>query len=122
MAVDSDEAVSHQETQKAALDERLDRIGWALFLIMMGGLLLVPEGRVPQGTWLVGTGVIILGLIGVRCAKGIKISGFWAVIGVLALAAGVSDFLGVNLPLFPIFLILIGLAIVLDTFFGKKRA
>jgi hypothetical protein len=49
-----------QPAGRPALDRRLEGIGWALFLIMIGGLGLVPS--VPQGTWLVGTGLIMLGL------------------------------------------------------------
>jgi hypothetical protein len=49
---------------KRALDKRFEWIGWGLFLIMLGGLALVPNHLVPQGTWLVGTGLIMLGLNG----------------------------------------------------------
>ncbi|MFC1501963.1 hypothetical protein ACFL6A_00955 [bacterium] len=44
------------------MEQRLDAIGWGLFLIMIGGLWMVPEGSLPEGTWLIGTEIIIFGL------------------------------------------------------------
>lgn len=111
-----------QDAQKKALDKRLDALGWGLFLIMIGCLWLIPEESVPEGTWLIGAGVIILGLIGIRFLYGIKISGIWLVIGILALAFGISDFSGLNLPVFPILIILFGLSIVMKPLFKKTSS
>jgi hypothetical protein len=99
---------------KARLGRRLDGIGWALFLIMIGGLWLMPEGTVPEGTWLIGVGLIMLGISAIRSVGGIKVSWFTVVLGVIALATGASGFFGVNLPWFPILLILIGASIILE--------
>jgi hypothetical protein len=44
-------------SEKSSLNQRFEAIGWALFLIMLGGI-----GLVPEGTWLVGVGLIMLGL------------------------------------------------------------
>ena len=52
--------------QKLALNARLEAIGWALFLIWIGGLWLMPDERLPEETWLIGAGLIMLGLNGVR--------------------------------------------------------
>ena len=87
---------------------------------MIGGLWLIPDERVPEGTWLIGTGLIILGLVGIRFLYGIKISGFWVVLGILALAFGISDFLGLDLPVFAILLILVGASIILKPLLKKK--
>ena len=114
------QAASNQDTQKSALNKRLESIGWALFLIMIGGLWLVPDERVPKGTWLIGAGLIMLGLNGARYVSGIKMSGFTIVLGVLALAAGLGDFFGIDLPLLAILLILIGANIILKPLIKKK--
>ncbi len=97
-----------QDPAKKALDRQFDRMGWGLFLIMIGGLALVPGNAVPGGTWLIGAGLIMLGLNLARYMNGITMSNFSLVLGVIALLAGLSEFVGVNLPLFPILLILIG--------------
>ncbi len=120
MNKDEDQPQREQDVKKRALDKRLDSIGWGLFLVMIGGLWLAPEGLVPEGSWLIGTGVIILAMMGVRYLYGIKISGFWLVLGIVALAFGISDVFGLNIPVFPILLIIIGLSVVLTPFFKKK--
>ena len=109
------------QKQKDALDQRLDAIGWALFLIMIGGLWLAPEGLLPEGTWLIGTGVIILGLTLIRRSNGLAISGFWIFMGILALCTGLSSVFGLNLPVFPILLIIIGLSVILKPFLGREK-
>jgi hypothetical protein len=111
----------HEAVEKMALKRRLDGIGWALFLIMIGGLWLMPEGTVPEGTWLIGVGLIMLGVSAVRSLNGIKVSWFTVILGLIALASGVSDFFGVNLPWFPILLVLIGASIILEQVLAPDR-
>ena len=106
--------MNDQYEENKALDKRLDAIGWGLFLVMVGGLWLMPEGWVPEGAWLVGAGVIILGLNAVRYLNNIKVSGFWNFLGALALLSGITTFLGVDLPVFPILLILFGAGIIIN--------
>jgi hypothetical protein len=77
-----------QRAARPPLDRRLEGIGWALFLIMIGGIGLVPS--VPPGTWLVGTGLIMLGLNLARYLSGLRMSNFTVVLGVLALLLGVG--------------------------------
>jgi hypothetical protein len=107
MTVDPDRAA------KADLDRRLTSTSWALFLIMVGGLLLVPSSSLPPGSWLIGVGVIMLGLNVVRNLNGIRMSSVTTILGIVALIAGLGDFAGVDLPVFPILIILVGAAIIL---------
>jgi hypothetical protein len=101
-----------QDPTKKALDRRLENVAWALFLIMIGGIWLVPGNQVPEGTWLIGVGLIMLGLNAARYANGIKMSNFTIGLGILALLIGLGNFAGVDLPIFPILLILIGANII----------
>ncbi len=39
---------------KRRLDYRFKNIAWALFLIMVGGLWLLPIKIVPSGSWAIG--------------------------------------------------------------------
>jgi len=98
--------------QAGPLSQRLERIGWALFLIMIGSVTLLPDGLVPEGTWLVGTGLIMIALKVIRHFKGLPVNGFTNVLGLIALAVGVSSVTGVELPVFPVLLAAIGLQIV----------
>jgi len=112
--------LSDQDQQKMHLNKRLEAIAWGLFLIMIGGLWLLPDETVPEGAWLLGVGVIMLGLNGIRHLYGIKMSGFTIFLGIVALCIGISAFLGVDLAIFPILIILWGLSVVLEPFLKKK--
>jgi hypothetical protein len=116
----TDHPQENKHPEKKALDQRLDALGWGLFLIMIGGLWLAPEGTVPEGTWLVGTGVIILGLMLIRYVNGIKVNAFWLVVGVIALGFGISDVFGLDVPVLPILLIIIGVHILLKPLLRKQ--
>jgi hypothetical protein len=92
------------------LNQRLETISWGLFLIMLGGFALLKS--VPEGTWLIGAGVIMLGLNAVRLALGIRVSWFTVIVGTVALLSGLGSVSGVNIPVGPLLIILIGLAII----------
>ena len=119
MTNQDDQATSNQDTQRSALNKRLEAIGWGLFLIMIGGIWLLPDERVPQGTWLIGAGLIMLGINGIRYLKGIKMSGLTIVLGIIALFAGLGGLFGVK-PLVAVLLILIGASIILKPLIVKK--
>ena len=80
---------------------------------MIGILWMQPEGRLPEDTWLIGVGIIMLGLNGVRHLYGLKMSNFTIVVGVLALLAGIDDYLGFEVPILPIIIILLGISILI---------
>ncbi len=103
-------------------DRRLDEIAWGAFLAVMGGLLLVPEETLPRGLWLIAIGVILVGVNVARYLGHIKVKGFVTVLGVFALAAGVTALLGVQLPLFAILLIVVGGAILFRPLFRRPAA
>ncbi len=79
---------------------------------MIGGLWLVPDEMVHEGTWLMGAGLIMLGLNAAHCYTGIKMSRFSIALGIIALAIGLTDFFGLDLPLVPILIILFGASIM----------
>ena len=93
------------------LNRRLESISWGLFLIMLGGFALLKS--VPEGTWLVGAGVIMLGLNALRLLFGIRIGWTTVILGTVALLSGLGSVYGVSIPVGPLLVILIGLAIIL---------
>lgn len=103
-----------------AVSRRLDELAWALFLILIGAIWLLPAGTVPEGTWLVGAGLILLGISAVRSLKGIRMSGFAIVLGVLALVAGLGHLAGMKVPVFAILFIIIGASIIVRPLFAKR--
>jgi hypothetical protein len=38
----------------------LEAMGWGLFLIMVGGFVLIPGDQIPRGVWSIGVGLIML--------------------------------------------------------------
>lgn len=109
-----------EKTRRDALNRRLEGFGWATLLIIIGSVWLLPEGQVPHGSWLIAAGFILLGLNGIRCFNGIRMSGFSLIAGFIALTMGLAAFFGVKLPLFAIALIVIGAAILLKMMFEKN--
>jgi hypothetical protein len=100
---------------------RLDEISLALVLIMTGAMWLSPVTLLPEGSWLVGLGLIVLGLNAVRRLRGLEVSGFGIIIGLVALAAGIGRIIGRDLPIIPGLLIVLGAGLVLRAAAGGKR-
>lgn len=105
-------------TDKGDVGKRLDQIGWGIFLVMIGTIWLVPG--VPQGTWLIGAGILLLVVNAIRSRLGVPWSGVSVALGVFALAAGLGDFTGIKLPLFPICLVVIGATLILKPLISQK--
>ncbi|HVE58918.1 MAG TPA: hypothetical protein VNB22_18940 [Pyrinomonadaceae bacterium] len=99
---------------------RLEETGWALFLIMIGGLWLLPEGQLPSHIWLVGAGLIMLGINFARYFSGIKMSGFTVFLGVVALVAGAGGIFNLALPIFPALFIILGASLLMRALFKKQ--
>jgi hypothetical protein len=112
--------VSPEEHEKRALNKRLENAAWGLFLIMLGCIWLVPEEQIPQDAWLLGAGVILLGLNGIRFLKGIRPSGFTIFLGALGVLLGIGGLLGVDIPVVPILIILLGLSLVVGPLMKKR--
>jgi hypothetical protein len=110
----------HDRMNEGSLNRRLEEIGWALFLIMVGVLWLLPDDRVPPGMWLIGAGLIMLAVNAARYLKSVATSAFTVVLGLLAIAAGAVNFYGGNFPIFPVLLIVLGGSIILRPFTRRQ--
>jgi hypothetical protein len=101
-----------KDAAAAQLDRRLGDIGWGLLFMLTGLVWMVPAGQVPQGTWLFGVAVILVGINVVRHLKHVAVSGFSLVLGCLALLAAIGQLWRVDLPLLAICLLVIGASLV----------
>ena len=99
--------------------EKLEKIGWGLFLVMLGAIWLFPDSIVPEGTFMFGVGVILVGLNLMKYSKGYKVNGFTVFLGIVALIAGLSSLLGRSVDIFPLILILWGISIIFGI--GRKK-
>lgn len=94
------------------LNKRYETVAWGAFFILLGTTSLIPG--VPSGLGTLGIGVILLGLNLARYLSQIPTSGFTITLGIIALVLGAADLLRallrlqVDLPLFPLLLIVIG--------------
>lgn len=110
-----------QDSEKAALNKRLEGVAWGLFLIMLGGFALVPDDTIPKGVWSIGVGVIMLGLNVARYFYKIRMSGFTTFLGVISLVSGVLELFG-NVDIEgAIFLIILGAYLLVKPWFDKQQ-
>jgi len=109
------------DPKKKAILDKINGIGLALFVIMIGSLLLVPKGTLPESTWLIGIGLIMVGGNVARRLNGIRLCQCSGVLGVILLIAGVLGLYGVAFPVFPILLIIFGVSIVINLISKKKQ-
>ncbi len=110
---------------KVSLNKSYEAIAWGALLIWWGITVLIPS--LPDGTGLIGVGLILLGVNGARYFNGIAISWFSAAIGILALVWGGLELAGAvlslpfELPVFAILLIVLGVIVFAGQLTGIKN-
>jgi hypothetical protein len=109
------------DPEKEALNKRLETIAWGLFLIMLGGFMFVPHEIIRGGWWSIGVGLIMLGLNAARYWKGLKMSGFTTVLGILSVIGGALDLAGLVKIEGAILLIVLGAYLLVKPWFDKQR-
>ena len=107
--------------EKAALNRRLEAIGWGLFLIMLGGFILVPHEVAHKGLWSIGVGIIMLGLNATRYLLKIKMSGFTTFLGIVSLIGGVLQLLGMHQLEGAILFIVLGTFLIVKPWLEKRQ-
>ena len=112
---------THVVPDSTSAARRLEAAGWGLLLLMTGVLMLFPRNFVPEGTWLILAGVILLAVSAARYLNRIPVSAFVVALGILAIVAGGAAMAGLNLPLFAAFLIVAGASITLRPWFGRRE-
>jgi hypothetical protein len=113
---------SEQDARRASLDRRLAILFWGLLFVVAGAIWLFPAERVPDGTWLIAIGLILLFLNGVRRLNHLPVRLLPTLLGVLALGAGLAELAGARLPLVALTLIMIGASIIVELFGGGTRS
>jgi hypothetical protein len=106
------------DPEKAALNKRLETVAWGLFLVMLGGFLLVKA--IPSGYWSIGVGLILLGLNLARHLTGLRMSGFTTVLGVLAILGGVLELTALKTIEGAVLLIVLGAYVLLKPWLDRR--
>jgi len=103
----------------------IDTIAWGAFFVWWGITDLLVS--LPEGVGAIGIGLIFLGLNLVRSMKGIPVSGFTTILGVLALVSGGLELAGAvlslpfELPIFAILLVVLGVSLVARQMIGSRN-
>jgi hypothetical protein len=95
----------------------LDAAGWGLFFIWIG---LVVGMELRSGVALLGIGIITLGMQLVRKSRGLNFEGFWCLVGAAFLLSGIWQEFNVDLPLFAILLVVVGVAVLWKGVLSKR--
>lgn len=98
--------------EQKRLGERLDDVVWALLFLMSGAVLVVPGLPHPWAAWFIGVGAILVGLNLARYASGLRVHILTSGCGAIAIAAGVGGYVGVEIPIVALVLLLIGAVIL----------
>jgi uncharacterized membrane protein len=109
------------DTEKAALNKRLETIAWGCFLVMLGGFMFVPGEIIKGGWWSVGIGLIFLGLNAARYVSGIRMSGFTTFLGIISVIGGVLDLVGMEGVNGAVLLIVLGGYLILKPYVEKRN-
>lgn len=97
---------------------KIAAVGWGLFLIWIGAAFLT---ELDPGIGLLGVGVITLGGQSARKHFKLKLEGFWVVIGLVFVVAGLCARFGVQLPMIPIALFVAGGALLVSALRRGKK-
>ena len=89
---------------------RFETAGWALFLIWVGTAWLA---GFSLAIGLLGVAAITLGMQVIRKLSGVPVEGFWVLVGLGFAVAGSWQLFGVEVPLAPVILIAIGVALLI---------
>ncbi|MGB5331905.1 MAG: hypothetical protein WBM80_08215 [Woeseiaceae bacterium] len=88
---------------------KFDAAGWALFFIWVG-IAWLAEVSIAVG--LLGVAAITLGMQAIRKISGVRVEGFWVLVGLGFAVAGSWQWFDVGKPLAPLVLIAIGVALL----------
>jgi hypothetical protein len=87
--------------------------------VALGTVSLMPA--MPDGTWLIAAGIVMLGASAVRAWMGLRAYGTTIVVGGVALSAGIFTVAGLTTEVGPLVLIVLGLALVFGALYRSPR-
>ena len=102
--------------EKSDLANKLAAVGWGIFLIWAGAAMRM---NIDPSLVILGIGVLIFVMQGIRKYNGLKLEGFWLVIGAIFIVGGLWEMLEEKLPMVPVMLIAAG--VVLIAFAGRGK-
>ena len=107
------------------LNHKFEAVAWGAFFIWWGFTELFPS--LPEGIGAVGIGLILLALNAVRALNGVPTGSFTTVLGILALLLGGFELarpvlhLSFELPVFAVFLVVMGMILLARELAGSRN-
>lgn len=92
-------------------ERRLGTIGWGMFCLWLGIALFA---GLQLNTTLIGVGIIMLALQGLRKYFGMKIEIFWIIAGAVFLLFNLFNIPDINIPVIPIILVAFGVIFIIS--------
>ncbi len=107
---------------KPTLAENYGRIGWALFLIALGVILIIPDKWMPDGIGRIALGALFLFFWIGGWIRQLEVNWFVLFVGIALVLSGSLEFAGYAIALFPILLIAGGVLYLINIFGSGKQA
>lgn len=120
--METSQPIAREHVTENVVSQHLEGIAWGLLLLMTGVIWIVPGIPVPFGTWLIGTGVILVGINAVRYSMDRRFETFSVVLGIVALAAGVGEVLAIEVPILGLCLVAFGIVLLLRPLRHKRTS
>ena len=98
---------------------KLDTVGWSLFFIWVGVAWVAELGT---GIGLLGVAAITLGIQVARRIQGLRMEGFWVIVGAAFGIGGLWEIFDVQTPLAPLVLIIVGIALLAWQFSPRRKS
>jgi len=108
--------------KKPTLAENYGRIGWALFLIALGVILIIPDSWMPDGIGRIALGALFLFFWVGGWIRQLEVNWFVLFIGIALVLSGSLEFVGLAISLFPLLLIAAGVLYLINILSTGKRA
>jgi hypothetical protein len=89
-------------------NRRIEHATWAIFLMFFGLMFIVDEKYIPDGAWMMGIGILLILLNGIRYLQTLPISHFTAGLGVVLIILGAGDYASYNVPTGALVIFVIG--------------
>jgi len=99
-----------EQNQYLKKKKLIENLSWAAFLLVVASFLLF-RGSMPDGIWYIALGIILILMNLGKSLLNISLSLLTFGGGVILLLVGVSDYLGVDVSLGPIVIIVIAILI-----------
>jgi hypothetical protein len=112
------EKTAEKKRESRMKTRHITTFGWGAFFIWLGLALMFKAGT---GLILLGVGGISLGMQAARKLSGMEWDGFWVLVAILFVVVGVWELFDVDLPLVPVFLVVVGFAFLVSAFQGRSK-